>query len=114
MKIFDYFLLDYNNDLINNYCSWDIGIHLDGNFRNQGTIRSINTSNNCCIFIGHTQLPFNWETSYTIIKDCKLGWIYGKNITQNKEIHLVNSHGNVTGLNASKNDIIVFLGACEL
>lgn len=66
--------------------------------------------------MGRTIIPFNWNRSYAIVKNCKAGsFIYAINVTKNTTHYLgnVDSNGGLYGLDANAGDYIVFFGMVE-
>ena len=93
--------------------------NLDGNFTQKAIVRTYgckNGNNNTYQIMGWTIIPFNWNSSYAIVLNCKTGsFIYAINVTKNTTHYLsdVDSNGGLRGLNASANDVIVFFGMVE-
>ncbi len=93
--------------------------NLDGNFTQKAIVRTYgckNGNNNTYQIMGRTIIPFNWNSSYAIVLNCKTGsFIYAINVTKNTTHYLsdVDSNGGLRGLNASANDVIVFFGMVE-
>lgn len=91
--------------------------NLDDNFVQKAIVRAYGSKNDKTYQImGKTIIPFNWNSSYAIAKNCKRGsFIYAINITKNTTHYLseVDSNGGLRGLSASANDVIVFFGMVE-